>query len=400
MTFSGRESLALRACSLWAIPPPPPEVRPMEGLSGVNLQDASLVQWSSYVQDVAAGMRQPPKVAMDCPEEDTKGILYRLELETRVPFCRSCFGIGGYCSCTTSASSLQTPLWSPPAYSYASMAAAMATTASTSGTGASTSALPPPGFPALPHPSPIAGAGRGQEKILEDKLARARAAAIRQMCPRALPPQQMTTEVVQATPYEQQVFLPPPNPPQQGREVKTQPTTTRAGTTSVAPSSSALTETSARGRARERESREAPRHRSSTRGSLKRMRTFSSERSIGDLDRYKPSGWRRDLVFIVGCYYAAQVGSVAEGSQPWESDCQKFLDAMEQCRSTQWLDIKELHPLDYMGYVASVFMETTGHYLSGLSNYTGWIRPKSYYHWKVAELGQMDLHTGQRPEAA
>ena len=210
MTFSGRESLALRACSLRAIPPPPPEVRPMEGLSGVNLQDASLVQWSSYVQDVAAGLRQPPKVAMDCSEEDTKGILYRLELETRVAFCRSCFGIGGYCGCTTSASLLQTPLWNPPAHSYASMAAATATMASTSGTGASTSACPPPGFPALPHPSPLAGAGRVWGKILEDKLARA--AARRQMCPGALPPQQMTTEAVQATPYKQQVFPPPPNP--------------------------------------------------------------------------------------------------------------------------------------------------------------------------------------------
>ena len=227
------------------------------------------------------------------------------------------------------------------------------------------------------------------QRLKKDKLGRA--AARRQMCPGALPPQQMTTEVVQATPYKQQVFPPPPNPSRQGREARTQPTTTRADITGDTPSSSAPTETSARGRARERESHEAPRHRSSTRGSRKRMRALSGERSIGDLDRYKPSGWRRDLVFIIGCYYAAQVGSVAEGSQPWESDCQKFLDAMEQRWSSQWLDIKELHPLDYMGYVASVFMETTGHYLSGLSNYTGWIRPKSYYHWKVAELGQMDL---------
>ncbi|MDA8040884.1 MAG: hypothetical protein MPJ22_00480 [Pirellulales bacterium] len=252
MTFSGRESLALRACSLRTIPPPSPEVRPMEGLSGVNLQDASLVQWSSYVQDVAAGMRQPPKVAMDCPEEDIKGILHRLELETRVPFCRFCFGIGGYCGCTTSASSLQTPLWSPPAYRYASMAAATATTASTSGPGASTSARPPPGFPALPHPSPIAGAGRGRGRILEERLARARARtpAIRQVRP--LLQQQMTTEAVQATPYRQQVFPPPPNPPRQVREARSQPTTTQAGATGVTPGSSAPTETSARGRARGR----------------------------------------------------------------------------------------------------------------------------------------------------
>ena len=111
---------------------------------------------------------------------------------------------------------------------------------------------------------------------------------------------------------------------------------------------------------------------------------------MSDLDDYKPSGWRRDLVHILGCYYATQVGSVAKGSQPWEANCQKFLEVMEQRKTSQWLDIKELQPLDFMGYVASVFMETTGHYLSGLSSYTGWIRPMSYYHWKVAELGQMD----------
>ena len=148
LTFSGQESFALRACSLRAIPPPSPELQPMEGLSGVNLQEASLVQWSSYVQDVAAGMRQPPKVAMDCPAEDITRVLHRLESETRVPFCRHCFGIGGYCGCRTTPSSLQAPSWSPPAYSYASMAAATATTASTSATGALTSAHPPPGFPA------------------------------------------------------------------------------------------------------------------------------------------------------------------------------------------------------------------------------------------------------------
>ena len=51
------ENLALRASSLRAIPPPSPEVQSMEGLSGVNLLDASLIQWASYILDVAAGMR-------------------------------------------------------------------------------------------------------------------------------------------------------------------------------------------------------------------------------------------------------------------------------------------------------------------------------------------------------
>ena len=43
-----------------------------------------------------------------------------------------------------------------------------------------------------------------------------------------------------------------------------------------------------------------------------------------------------------------------------------------------------------MPYVARCFQETTGHYLKGLSKHTGWIRAKGYYHWKVADLNQLE----------
>ena len=43
-----------------------------------------------------------------------------------------------------------------------------------------------------------------------------------------------------------------------------------------------------------------------------------------------------------------------------------------------------------MSYVAAVFKQVTGHYLKGLSGYTGWMRAGGYYHWKVAELNQLD----------
>ena len=398
MTFTGQENLALRVSSLRAIPPPPPEVRPMEGLSGVNLLEASLVQWSSYVQDIAAGMQLPPKVAMDCPDEDIMGVLHRLELETKVPFCRFCLAVGGYCRCKSSAPPPQTPLWSPLAYSHATMAAATATTASTSGVGVPTSVDPPPGFPALPSSgtSPIAEAGRGRGKLIQEKLARATTPAIRQVHPTALPQQQVMAEAAPATPYKQQVFPPLPPPPQPTREARSRPTTTQASTsgTSTTPTGAASAEASTRGHPRERSSargsRNADSHQSSTRGSCKRLQTAISERSMDDLNWYRPSGWRRDLIHITSYYYAEQVGSVAEGSQPWEDHCQKFLDVMEQRQASMWLDIKELHPLDFMGYVASVFLETTGHFLRDLSSYTGWMRPGGYYHWKMAELGQLD----------
>ena len=61
---------------------------------------------------------------------------------------------------------------------------------------------------------------------------------------------------------------------------------------------------------------------------------------------------------------------------------------MEEHKS-EWLDIKELAPLCYMCYVAKCFLDTTGRDLKGLGLHTKWIRPRSYYHWKVAELHQL-----------
>ena len=229
----------------------------MEGLSGVNLLEASLVQWSSYIQDVAAGMRQPPKVAMDCPDEDIVGILHRLELATKVPFCRFCFMVGSYCRCKSSAPPPQTPLWSPPAYSYATMAAAMASTVSTSGVGVPTSVDPPPGFPTLPSSdtSLLTGAGVGRGKTIQKMLARTRTPDIRQVHPTAFPQQQDTAEPAPAMPYKQQVFPPPPPLPRPAREVRSRPTeTTQASTTNATPTGTASAEASTRGWPRERSS--------------------------------------------------------------------------------------------------------------------------------------------------
>ena len=38
-----------------------------------------------------------------------------------------------------------------------------------------------------------------------------------------------------------------------------------------------------------------------------------------------------------------------------------------------------------------MFKQITGHYLRGLSRYTGWIRASGYYHWKAAQLNQLHL---------
>ena len=159
-SLSERENSALRASSLLAVPPPPPEVRPLEGLQGVDLHKANLTWWASYVQVVALGMRKPPRVATSCSSQDMAGVLHRLENLTGVGLCCLCYALGGNCRC--SKATPQAPLgyrdqalWVLPQPSYASMASSMITTASTSMRGVSPTAGPPPGVPARGAPSPM-----------------------------------------------------------------------------------------------------------------------------------------------------------------------------------------------------------------------------------------------------
>ena len=90
---------------------------------------------------------------------------------------------------------------------------------------------------------------------------------------------------------------------------------------------------------------------------------------------------------MVGCFYASQIAPL--NTQQWHSDRDKFIQAMKEHKDCKWLDIKELVPLRYMHYVAKCFLDTTGHNLKGLGLHTKWIRARSYYHWKVAELHQL-----------
>ena len=137
-------------------------------------------------------------------------------------------------------------------------------------------------------------------------------------------------------------------------------------------------EAGTRGRSRERSSLRGSgdqpplerRSRSSTRGSRKRRRGVYSQNPMDDLDRYIPLGWKMDLTHIVGCHYAAQISPLKEGR--WDVDSQAFLQAMRDNKK-EWLEIKELDPLNYMRYRANMFKRTTGHHLHELNRYTGWI---------------------------
>ena len=359
-------------------------------------------------------MRHPPVAATHCPVEHIAGILHKLENLTKVCFCRLCYALNNSCSCARMASQTprsyrDPPLWSPPPPTYASMASSGTTTTSTSLGGVSSLSGPPPGFPLMgmpaltdmlptpPSNNPLkqAGVGRGHRPQLTVGSMRPPTpgiTGIHQVQPSSFSQQASTSgsgEVAPATPYQQQVQPPPRPPPREKRLRFTQ----QVAETKTVASTTTTQGAATRGRPQNRECEDrwlgtshsrTRRDRSSTRGP---RRGVYSKNPMDNLMNFAPSGWKRDLEHMVGCFYASQVRPL--NTPEWEGDFHKFLRLMEECEGGEWLDIKELTPLSYMPYVARCFEEATGYYLSGLSERTRWIRATGYYHWKVSELKQL-----------
>ena len=106
---------------------------------------------------------------------------------------------------------------------------------------------------------------------------------------------------------------------------------------------------------------------------------------MDEMSNYVASGWKRDLTYIIGCCWVTQVGSLDR--EEWQVAIRKFLAVMAKRKASEWTDIKELMPLQFMPYVANLFQEVMGKDLQGLSQFTGWIGLGGYYHWRLAQQG-------------
>ena len=104
---------------------------------------------------------------------------------------------------------------------------------------------------------------------------------------------------------------------------------------------------------------------------------------------YVPSGWKQDLTHFIGSCWEAQVGSLERDE--WHAAITKFLAVMAKKKNREWMDIKELTPLQFMPYVAKLSREVTGQDLTGLGHFTGWIGLGGYYHWSVVQQGLIHL---------
>ena len=361
--LTDHENNALRAGSLMAIPPPPLGIQPLAGSPGVDLLGNNLAQWASHVQEVASHMQWPPEVAVSCPLSDMIGVLNRLEGIARVRYCWSCFGVSWGCQCSAVPHQAPGPmasLWTPPTASYAAMVSSTETTASTSAAGMALPSHQPPGIPALEpmDTTPAqtmenllatAGIGRGHRPRTQPRMLAA--PGLCQMRPRA-PQQQVPTpggqEAMLAMPYHQQVF--PPKCP--------------APKPSATPSASqdhlepAGEEGGDRGRSSSRGPQDRQRRgRSSTRGSRKHRRGNPCDSLADQMANYVASGWKRDLSHFIGCCWVAQIGSL--DWDKWRMAITKFLGVMAKQKASEWTDIKELMPLQFMPYVAKLFKEVT-----------------------------------------
>ena len=109
---------------------------------------------------------------------------------------------------------------------------------------------------------------------------------------------------------------------------------------------------------------------------------------LRNISNYKSAGWRKDLNHILRGFYRYNYPSRKE--EDWDKLKTKFFDYLGQCQE-EWKTIKEEEPLQYMPYMERQFQALTSNRLKGLSQFTGWIKPGSYYHGVVAKKGQLHL---------
>ena len=120
-------------------------------------------------------------------------------------------------------------------------------------------------------------------------------------------------------------------------------------------------------------------------GSIKKA---SPKDPLKNIANYRSAGWRKDLGHILRSFYHYNYPSHKE--EEWKKLRTKFFEYLGQCQE-EWRTIKEEKPLEYMPYMEHHFHTLTGIRLKGLSQFTGWIKPGSYYHGVVAKKGQLHL---------
>ena len=341
-------------------------------------------------------MRQPPLEAQSCPPDYYDSLLSRLSTLAGIPYCRQCYKLGPVCTCSRGQPAKSR--WTRPMQPYtgttstapiSTMAGSIPTWAPTSAGSRSSVVLPPPGYPPLPatpvmdissHWTSIqntgvnllktAGVGKGlrlQSVPPQQTLPAPGVTGIQQVRPVSVGPSASTSaggDGAPKTPYQQQVQV-----PSSDRIVRYQAPKAKPSEGSLQVEIPGKSQDGDKGKA------------------IRDMDPSQAEDPMNCVMAFGSRGWSQDLEHIVSCYYLAQVGPLDE---VWLTRWLQFAEHMHMAED-EWVDIKELTPLQFMPYVQRWFQTTTGIHLRDLDRLVEWIRTSGYYHWKVANLGQLHL---------
>ena len=77
-----------------------------------------------------------------------------------------------------------------------------------------------------------------------------------------------------------------------------------------------------------------------------------------------------------------------EPASKWPELKAKFFQFLIDHHS-EWKSIRNNDPLGYLPYMEAQFERVTGYRLVGLGACTEWIRAGTYYHWVIAQQGQL-----------
>ena len=77
-----------------------------------------------------------------------------------------------------------------------------------------------------------------------------------------------------------------------------------------------------------------------------------------------------------------------EPASKWPELKAKFFNFLIDHHS-EWKSIRNNDPLGYLQYMEVQFERVTGYKLVGLGACTEWIRAGTYYHWVIAQWGQL-----------
>ena len=394
---------ALRVCSLLAIPPPPRDPKALPGGVPENLSEDNLSTWADTVQDVATGMivLQPGTDQIIFPH--LVELLTLLESVSRVAFCRQCYLPGSACRCLETSSTASTasttglswseiadPTFGPNSALAGRGAGSALPYGSSSMPGGSVWDLPSTDYPRLPGASSAIRQPRppaGRASFLESQLMAIRYGLTAPPEPLRLP---QPTWTPPATQNRRRTQLPPPPPRTDSVSTTDQSQQTTAPDTGPEGQGTRRT-----GRSRSRGHHHGPIS-SPSRQSYTSLQASgrsggTSRRApdwnpLANLANHRSGGWKKDLDFYMGAYFRLNYRN--EPTSKWPALKAKFFNFLIDHHS-EWKSIRNTDPLGYLPYMEAQFEWVTGYKLVGLGACTEWIRAGTYYHWVIAQRGEL-----------